>query len=439
MLASHSLNVDSLAAGLTDGQHRALDAVRDRARRSGVAVYLVGGPVRDMLLSEPVLDLDFSVEGDAIAFAREVSIRLDGDVTAHSRFGTATISISPPSIPHPGGEPLAGRVDFATARTESYRTPGQLPDVQPAGIAEDLARRDFSINAMALPVALESGTLLDLHGGVHDLEAGVIRVLHPHSFFDDPTRMLRAVRYEQRFGFRLEGETHRLLSKAVSAGVMDSVSGARWQAELERVFREENPVAPLRRSAELGLLRGLHPALGKLTLDSPEFCRLDCKRQRGERLTDAECLAGLLCRLDSVEAELVIDRLHFPRRWTTIARDTIGLREAEEHIRAEAGSPSRMIRLLAGWSPDAVNAWTTLTSDEVVAETLERYLHEWRVVKPELSGEDLLEMGTAPGPMVGELLAKLRDARLDGSVKSIECERSLALELLATNGVEATG
>ncbi len=403
------------------------------AHRSGLAVYLVGGPVRDMILGVPLLDLDFSVEGDAIAFAREVSERLGGETTAHARFGTATVSLSSSRNVQP-----ASRIDFATARCESYLIPGQLPDVRPASIGEDLGRRDFSINAMALRVDSNSEELLDPHGGVRDLVSGLIRVLHPQSFVDDPTRMMRAVRYERRFGFGIERETLELLSRAVLAGAMESVSGARWQAELERLFREDNPVAPLRRMAELGLLRGLHPALGKLQSDAPELLRLESLRRHGRKLSVEECLAALFSRLESGEAEQVVGRLRFPGQWPSVGRDTIGLRESEIDIIAAANSPSQLVRLLAKREPNAVAAWAALTANEAVAKCLKRYLDEWRWVKPELSGEELLEMGAVRGPMVGEILAKLRDASLDGTVNSVECEQRLARELLAIHGATIT-
>ena len=228
-----------------------MDEVRRLSENSEQRVYLVGGSVRDALLGAPVLDLDFSVEGDAAGLARLLAGSLGGKVTSHRRFGTATV--------------FAGdcRVDLVTARKETYPSPGVLPLVTPGDIADDLARRDFSVNAMALPLFQRDADVFDPHGGLDDLEEGIIRSLHRLSFRDDPTRMMRAVRYEQRFGFRMDETTLGDMVSCVASGNMDAVSGDRWRHELQRILDEANPGPALARAAELGLMAGIHPALGK--------------------------------------------------------------------------------------------------------------------------------------------------------------------------------
>ena len=416
VLARCSLDADSLAAGLDDGQRKAFEAVRELARETAAQVYLVGGPVRDALLGVPVLDLDFAVEGDATVLARMLAGRLalrqaqDERVTAHARFGTATISI----------EGL--RVDLVTARRESYRRPGALPEVTPGSIGDDLARRDFSVNAMALPLWPPDGGVLDPLGGRDDMKAGVVRALHPLSFVDDPTRMMRAVRYEQRFGFSIQKETLDAMSSAVSDGFMDAVSGDRWRRELERILDESNPVAPLLRAVELGLLSGLHPVFGKLGMDAiaplPGGVGPD------------ECLAVMFSAFSKADGESVIRRLRLTGRQAAIARDTIRLKESEPQIRAAAVRASELVRLLEGRGPEAVSAWAGLTADPVVAEALRYYAGELRFVKPELSGAALVGMGVPQGPLVGDILARLRDARLDGEANSIDEEMAFARGLL---------
>ena len=383
--------------------------MRELARETRALVYLVGGPVRDALLGAPVLDLDFAVEGDAVALARRLSERLGGSVTAHSRFGTATFS----------KEGL--RIDLVTARRESYRRPGALPEVTPGSIGDDLARRDFSINAMALPLSpSDAGPsdagVLDPLGGLDDLKAGVVRALHPLSFVDDPTRMMRAVRYEQRFGFSIERETRDAMSSAVSAGYMDAVSGDRWRRELERILDEANPIAPLLRAVELGLLAGLHPALA----DGSGL------RKLSNAAGPDQCLAALFCPLGPSDTESVIQRFRLSGRRAALARDTIGLKESEPQVRAAARRPSELARILEGREPAAVSAWAELTSNEVVANALRFYAMELQFVKPKLSGATLLDMGAPQGPVVGEILDRLRDARLDGSVNSEDEEIALA-------------
>ena len=403
------------------------------AEQSRLQVYLVGGPVRDALLGVPVLDLDFSVVGDAVGFARELSVRLEGRVTAHARFGTATVSTGP----RENGQG-ASRIDLVTARREGYPKPGQLPEVMPGSIADDLARRDFSINAMALPVSGAESGLVDLHGGLDDLRAGVVRTLHIGSFIDDPTRMLRAVRYEQRFGFQLAEETLAQISEVIAAEDMDAVSGDRWRHELERIFEEGNPVAALRRAAELGVLRGLHPALGKLGVGAPEWGWLDALLRDTGRLGREECLAALFSHLRLEEAVSVIDRLRLSGRQAAIARDTIAVREREPVIRRAAEKPSQLVRLLSDLDQSSIAAWAEFTGDPDVADTLHLYMRELRGIRSELSGEALLEMGAVKGPVVGEILDRLLDARLDGVLATEDEEKAMALELLANYKAEYT-
>ena len=202
----------------------ALRALRQANQHLDLSIYLVGGSVRDLLLERPIKDLDFAVEGDAPSLAGRLAQELGGRVVLHRRFGTASVYF--------GDE----RVDLATARREHYDRPAALPRVTPAPIDEDLARRDFSINAMALPLAAHRTSLVDPFHGQEDLELGLVRVLHPQSFVDDPTRILRAVRYEQRLGLIIEKETLGHLDRAVAAGGIAALSGDRIRNELDPDF-----------------------------------------------------------------------------------------------------------------------------------------------------------------------------------------------------------
>ena len=215
----------------------------------GLEAYLVGGPVRDLLLGASTTDLDVTVVGDAVAVAEKLAADIDGRLTVHQRFGTATVATASVTI------------DLVTARRETYRAPGALPDVEPGGIADDLARRDFTINAMASPMPGPADELVDPHGGRADLDAGLIRVLHPESFLDDPTRILRAVRYAARFGFAIEPETARLMAEALAGRALSTLTGDRLRHELQRTFEETNPAAALRLAHHRGVLAAIHPAL----------------------------------------------------------------------------------------------------------------------------------------------------------------------------------
>ena len=220
------------------------------ALRGLPAAYLVGGALRDLVRGAGSVDLDVAVEGDAAASARELAARLDGEAVEHERFGTATVRAGDIAI------------DLATTRRERYSRPGALPEVEPAPLVEDLARRDFTVNAMAAALApVELGRLYDPHGGVPDLGAEVVRILHYRSFLDDPTRLLRAVRYEVRLGFDMDTETEALAREAVERGAVATVSGPRLGDELLNLLGEPDPAAAAARLRLLGLDRALHPAL----------------------------------------------------------------------------------------------------------------------------------------------------------------------------------
>ena len=226
------LNTDSPLTAL-------LGQVQRLADESGASAYLVGGPVRDSLLGLPVKDLDISVVGDAPALAARLAEAVGGRLTAHQRFGTATVATE------------GAVVDLVTARRETYHRPGSLPDVQPGDITDDLARRDFTVNAMAVPLCGNLGQLVDPHGGRDDLRAKVIRVLHQRSF---------VARYSGRLGFPIADDTLPALNKALP-GAMSTVSRDRVRHELERIFQEDHPLPVLRLAGELGILTSIQPSL----------------------------------------------------------------------------------------------------------------------------------------------------------------------------------
>ena len=218
------------------------------ASEMGQELYLVGGVVRDLFLSRANFDFDLVVEGNAIKLARRLARDSQAKLTIHSRFGTAKLNYPDFSL------------DLATARSETYSKPGALPTVKPGKLKDDLVRRDFSINAMALHLNPQHfGELIDLYHGKDDLDNRLIRILHSNSFIDDSTRILRAIRYEQRLGFKLEAETEKLLRRDVT--MLNTISGDRIKHELELILKEDKPELVLQRSGELGVLRQLHPSL----------------------------------------------------------------------------------------------------------------------------------------------------------------------------------
>ena len=391
------LNTDSPLTAL-------LGQVQRLADESGASAYLVGGPVRDSLLGLPVKDLDISVVGDAPALAARLAEAAGGRLTAHQRFGTATVATE------------GAVVDLVTARRETYHRPGSLPDVQRGDITDDLARRDFTVNAMAVPLCGNLGQLVDPHGGQDDLRAKVIRVLHQRSFVDDPTRIVRAARYSGRLGFPIADDTLPALNKALP-GAMSTVSRDRVRHELERIFQEDHPLPVLRLAGELGILTSIQPSLSVSHL--PEVVPPDHPQ------APLVWLAALAWVLRRCEASVFCADINAPSDWARVIEDTVALEGRVDQLGQPQLSPSVVCALLDGLSPDSLSA-ACLLSSPTVAERIGRYLSEWRSIAPLLRGTDLLELGVPAGPAVGEALRALRKARLDGETRSVEDEQRLA-------------
>ena len=395
-----------------------LRALRRRAMEESPTVYLVGGPVRDVLLGFPVQDLDFVVEGDAPALARSLALELGGQVKVHPRFGTATVALGGSSI------------DLVTARRETYPRPGDLPQVTPGTIQEDLARRDFSINALAVALGEQRPGIIDPLGGLNDLAAGLVRILHGRSFIDDPTRILRAVRYEQRLGFALEKESRSRLHDALAGGYVAAVSGDRLRHELERILEERDPLPALLRAADLGVLGAIHPALGAGAGLARLAARPPATEEACRRAGPLVYLAALVYQLSPSEGESLTHRLSLPASLARVVRDTIELRQRESSLAGCALAASQIYYLVQGLADPAVAAVAAITPSEPVARRLAQYVNELARVRPLLRGDDLMAMGVPPGPPVGEVLGRLRQARLDREVFSEEDERRLVREIL---------
>lgn len=256
--ALHEASAATLRLQLTPEGRVLFEAVVDYAENEGLRAFLVGGTVRDLLLGQVSLDVDITIEGDAVALAGRVAEKTGARLAKTTEFGTATLALSrgSPQTDHHRNF----RLDLATARAETYARPGALPKVRASTIEDDLLRRDFPINAIALQLTGDArGKLLDPTGGCADLRAGLVRVLHDESFQDDATRLLRAARYETRFGFHIEERTLDLVARDVQ--FLDRISGTRIRQELQRTFAEVAPERPLARMDELGVLRAIHPAL----------------------------------------------------------------------------------------------------------------------------------------------------------------------------------
>ena len=380
----------------------------------GVSLYLVGGSVRDLLLGRHVRDLDLVTESEASKLASSLAEELDGSLVSHGRFGTATVQL--PGL----------RVDFSTARCETYPRPGALPQVAPSGMQGDLWRRDFSINAMALCLSGRAeNSLLDPTGGRPDLEQGIVRVLHPASFRDDPTRIFRAVRYEQRLQFTIARDTLDLLHESLEDNALATVSSDRIRRELELLLLEDQPIPGLTRAEGLGLLRAIQPGLTARHLPS-----LKCTGPHSPLVY----LAALACSLSPQQAEAFVARLNMPTEWAAVARDAAATMTSIDALGTEDLKPSEVVKMLHGRHLSALEAVLHSCSHELTRHRISSYLSEWRHTAPCLKGGDLQALGVEPGPDTGRILNELCKARLDGLASSPQEEIALVRGLMEELG-----
>ena len=408
-----------------------VQAVGAIAAYQGHHLYLVGGVVRDLLLDRSNLDLDLVVEGDALALAQQAASVTQGKLTVYRRFGTARLRWGKWSI------------DFVRARSETYDRPGALPRVTPGSLSEDLFRRDFTINAMAINLNPGCyGEVIDIYGGRADLEKKYIRVLHEKSFTDDATRIWRALRYEQRLDFHLETDTRRLLARDIP--MLDTISSDRIRHELDLVLKEAQPEKVLRRAKELKVLSRLHPALKAGHTLSARFQRarevVSPESQLASELASSESrlasvyLALLTYPLTDKEVEDFISLLRVPGRSAKIMRDSQNLKTKLKLLATANLAPSRVYTALQGYAPVALLVSAVATDSTTVSRNIGLFYGWLRYVKPSLTGNCLIQMGVAPGPGVKEFLERLRAARLDGEVTTRQGEREMVTEWLRERG-----
>jgi tRNA nucleotidyltransferase (CCA-adding enzyme) len=374
--------------------------------------FLVGGAVRDLLRGAGPTDIDIAVEGDARSLGRAVAERLGSDAREYERFGTATV------------ETPATTYNFASTRAEIYESPGELPRVSPASLEDDLRRRDFSINAMAVGLTGDDlGHLYDPAGGLADMEAGLVRVLHERSFLDDPTRLLRALRYATRLGFVLDPETERLAREAVAADALSSVSGARIRDELMDLLREVDAPSAIQRMRELEIHSALHPDLDP-DPDLVASAALGAAAIGADRGVAA--LAGLIEEAPE-KLDLWLGELHLlaEERDAAARAARVGPRIAMT-LREREHSPSEL-RALLGREP--LEALALALALRAPSEPILRWVSDLRGVSLDISGADLLAAGVPEGPAMGHALDETLNRKLDGIVSGREAELETALLL----------
>lgn len=379
-----------------------------------VVLFLVGGSVRDMILGAGHTDLDFSVEGDGVGFALDLAKKWRVQAVIHRRFRTATLRTSE-----------GVKIDIATARRESYETPGALPVVAVGTIHDDLFRRDFSINAMALCVNVSRfGELIDDFGGERDLGAGAVKTLHSLSFMDDPTRIVRAVRFEQRFDFAIEKNTLGALREAVKARMLERVQKHRLRDEILLVFKEAEPLKALERLHQLAGFSFISPGLRWEQSWRREFraagnAMAAFKASHPKRHVEPEALylALFLARLPLKEAKAVMLDFAFHRavsaRVLSLVQHFPGIQR--ELSRADV-RPSAAHRLLAPLSAEVALLVSVLSGSREVGRHVAYFLDGTSDLRSHLKGEDLKALGLKPGPRYKEILRGLLSARIDGEL-----------------------
>ena len=385
------------------------------AEKMSMPVFIVGGFVRDLLLGNENFDIDLLVEGDGIAFARKLAVKLKASLTAHPEFGTATLDL---------GEGF--RLDIATSRREFYPRPAVLPRVEKAPLREDLFRRDFTVNAMAISInPSDFGRLIDFFGGREDLECSRVRVLHSRSFIDDPTRIFRAIRFEQRYGFRIDKDTENLIKEALKADIFSHLSGKRIKEELVQILEEDRPGKIICRMQQLGVLQVIQPGIRLTSFRDKVLDELVDAIARYELLTGTESrrwLMRLALLLNGLEKDRIDDfctRYSFTREEREALFASIrGVREIIARLGVPRVKPSSIYYLLSCYPPEALAVAMAKTKSKQVKKRIIFYLSTLQKVKVQVRGDDLKKMGFRPSPKFSQILEEVKKAKLDGLVKT---------------------
>lgn len=400
------------------------------ADQEKINAYLVGGFVRDLYLDVPNFDVDVVVEGDGIFFARECARRLSLKALTHSRFGTAVLT------------GLNGfKADVASARSEIYEKPGALPVVSRGQIKDDLSRRDFTVNAMAMSINSHSqGEMFDFYGGFKDLKSGLIRALHHLSFADDPTRILRAVRFEQRYGFLIEPETLGWIRKAVKDKMLLAVQKHRLRDELVLIFREEKPWKALKRLESLAGFSFIAPSLcleknfsgdcRKIQKAAAWFQRRCPSHRSLEPYVMFMCLFFNYLSLRRLEEVLFSYAFHRGESLRVLSFKKHGSRLIRL-LSKKTLKPSRVFDLLEPLSFEVIMLIFALADSQAARGHIEDFLLKYSGLRLHVKGEDLIQLGVSPGPEFKKILKCLLSAKVDGKVNHKADEIAFVRKLLS--------
>ncbi len=406
------------------------EGIREQLRRAGrladesrLSLYLVGGTVRDLLLGRPRTDIDLAVEGDGMGFATRLARASGSRCAPNPRFLTATVEM-------PDGRSL----DVATARSETYERPGALPRVASSSMDVDLARRDFTINAMAISLNGRSfGELVDPFEGGADLQEKRVRILHDRSFIDDPTRLFRAVRFEQRLRFRLERGTERRFREAVAGGMIGNLSGPRLLEQLKLVCFEPDPWPVFNRLEGLEVLRAIHPAFGSDEGLKTLVREISPSGGPASSVRDGWWILYLVAlfgphRADTLQG--IVDRLKPNRRLRKAIEDLSRWSGVERAVESgEIDTPADFFRAVRTISEDTMLFVTLTHPDEGMRKRCESYYHQHRHMRLSIDGGTLKDLGVAEGPVYGRILDEVLSMKINGEIGTEGEERRAARDL----------
>ncbi|MCF8038447.1 MAG: CBS domain-containing protein [Desulfohalobiaceae bacterium] len=436
---SRERNIKTLLRNrLPPGIYDLLLQAGELGRQKGYKVYAVGGFVRDILLHSTNLDIDLVVEGDGISFAKQLAEQLGGRLRSHRKFQTAVVIL-----------PDKHRIDVATARLEYYEHPAALPTVELSSIKMDLLRRDFSINALAVEINPQNfGRLVDFFGGQRDLKEKNIRVLHSLSFVEDPTRILRAIRFEQRFNFQIGSQTKRLIKNALQLNLFHKLSGKRIFQELKLIMAEESPLPCLQRMQEFNLLTAIHPDFQLTTqkekllekiekvLDWYDLLYLEPKPERWKVF-----FLGLLLVSKQEQIHHVAKRLDFPGKlemfFIQLKKDIQKARDSLFWWQKNQEAVSRIYFILHNLPLEGVLFLMASSRKEHTRKHISMYLSQLKDTKIDISGKDLKALGLSPGPAYNRILNLILTAKLDGQAPDKNQQIELARKLIESVGQEA--
>jgi tRNA nucleotidyltransferase (CCA-adding enzyme) len=421
--------------------------------KKNMPAYLVGGFVRDLILGVKNLDLDIVVEGDGISFAQDLASHLNAKLIRHRRFGTATVIAKSHINPVRDRSSLGDRklalahfvsngvkIDIATARREFYPAPAHLPVVEVGNLKDDLSRRDFTINTIAISISRGSfGELIDFFAGKSDLRNKKIRILHNLSFIDDPTRILRAIRFEQRYNFRIEPETLKNLKEAVRLKMLEKVQPQRIRDELILMLGEKKPLKEIRRLKELAGFSFINPGI-LISKKALQFLQSIEKQinwfkkvysQRRQLDTWLIYFTALLEALGIKDIKAVLNKFVFRKGEE---KRILGFKKINHRFIRRLGQdkikPSEIFNLLEPLSYEVIILLKAKYKDRLSQHRIEDFFEIYNGMQILVSGYDLHRLGIAPGPYYQKVFTKVLNAKLDGRVKTKKQELGLIKELI---------